>query len=142
MRTRPRPRPFAMAATAAAVTAASLPLWASTAAAGDEPDEVQQRTRTVQVGDVACEVRLHSYRYTTSVYGSTEVVTDAEQCRTTQVFVNAEFLSRRGDTVAASTATTGPLAEVAGGGATDLLRTYHGVTFAAGPSAYFTMESK
>jgi hypothetical protein len=123
---RARPRPLAAAAIAAAVSAASLPLWASTASAGSEPDESQQSVRTVNVGGVDCQVRLVSYRYGSGVYGSTEVITTADQCRTQQVYVNVEFRS----------------ASVAGGGATDLIRTFHGVNFLGGTSASFTMSSK
>jgi hypothetical protein len=137
-----RPRPLTIAATAAAVTVASLPLWASTAGAGADPDEQTQSVRTVTVNGVDCQVRLYSFRYSTGVYGSTEVVTSADQCRTTSVYVNVEFTTEHGDTASASSDDPGPLADVAGGGASDLVRSYHGVTFAAGPSATYTMESK
>ena len=139
---RARPRPLAAAAIAAAVSAASIPLWASTASAGSEPDESQQSVRTVNVGGVDCQVRLVSYRYGSGVYGSTEVITTADQCRTQQVYVNVEFRSASGDTVSASSDDEGPLADVAGGGATDLIRTFHGVNFLGGTSASFTMSSK
>jgi hypothetical protein len=139
---RTRPRSLTIAAATAAVTAASLPLWAATAGAGGEYDEYHLSTRTVAVDGVNCQIRLASSRYANSVYARTEVLTPAEQCRTTQVFVNAEFLSDHGDTVSASSDSPGPVDDVAGGGARDLVRTYHGGTFAAGPSFYFTMSSK
>jgi hypothetical protein len=41
---RTRRRPLAAAAIAAAVSAASLPLWASTAGAGSDPDESNMTT--------------------------------------------------------------------------------------------------
>jgi hypothetical protein len=139
---RARPRPLAIAAATAAVTVASLPLWASTAGAGAPPDEEHQSVRTVIVGGVSCEVRLYSFRYSTGVYGSTQVLTTADQCRTTQMYVNVEFLSASGDTVSASADDPGPTVDVAGGGATDLVRSYHGVTFALGSSATWTMSAK
>ena len=128
--------------TAAAVTAASMTLWVSVAGAGDDPDESHQSIRTVNVNGVDCQVRLTSYRYGSGVYGSTEVITTADQCQTIQVYVNVEFRSASGDTVSASSDDEGPKADVAGGGATDLVRTYHGVTFLAGPNASYTMASK
>jgi hypothetical protein len=139
---RARPRPLAAAAIAAAVSVASVPLWASTASAGSPPDEFNQSIRTVDVGGVDCQVRLVSSRYGSGVYGSTEVITTADQCRTQALFVNVEFRSVSGDTVSASSDDEGPVADVAGGGATDLIRTYHGVNFLSGTSASFTMSSK
>ncbi len=136
---RARSRPVAVAATLAA---ASIPLWPSAAGAGEEFDEFHESTRTVQVGGVACQVKLTSYRYFDDVFGSTEVITTADQCRTNQVFVNAEFTTEHGDTVAASSADAGPASTVAGSGATDLLRTFHGVAFTAGTSVTYTMSSK
>jgi hypothetical protein len=87
-------------------------------------------------------VKLTSYRSFDDVFGSTEVISTADQCRTNQVFVNAELTTEHGDTVAASSADAGLASTVAGSGATDLVRTFHGVTFTAGPSVTYTMSSK
>jgi hypothetical protein len=96
----------------------------------------------VNVGGVACEVRLVSSRYGSGVYESTSVITTADQCRTQQVGVTVEFTSVGGDTVSASSDDEGPSADVAGGGAKDVVRTFHGVNFLSGTSASFTMSSK
>ena len=128
---------------AAAVVAAAIPLWPAVAGAGgDPPDEFHQTTRTVTVGGVVCQVVLTSSRIDADVFGSTQVVTSAPQCATTQVFVNAQFRTPGGDTVAASSSDAGPASSVAGAGAADLLRTFHGVTFTSGDSQTWTMGSK
>jgi hypothetical protein len=137
---RPRHR---SAAAVAALAAASVPLWPSVAAAGgDPPDEFHTAIRTVAVGGVDCQIRLTSSRSGRDVFGATEVISTDDQCRTNQVFVNVEFVTEHGDTVSASSADQGPASTVAGSGATDLVRTFHGVTFTAGPSANYTMASK
>jgi hypothetical protein len=57
--------------------------------------------------------------------------------------VAAIFLTAHGDTVSAASDDVGPNANVAGGGAVDLLRTEHIVVFNFGPtSASWTMQSK
>jgi hypothetical protein len=140
---RARSRPLTIAAATAAVTAASLPLWASTAAAGDSPDESHQSVKTVSVNGVDCQVGLYSARFGTSVQAQTRVLTTAEQCQTFRVSVAAIFRTAHGDTVSAASDDVGPNANVAGGGAVDLLRTEHIVVFNAGPtSATWTMQSK
>jgi hypothetical protein len=131
------------AAAAAALAAAAIPLWpAAASAGGDPPDEFHQSTRTVTVGGVACQVTLTSSRLGPDVFASTHVVTQAPQCATSQVFVNAQFVTPGGETVAASTSDAGPAASVAGAGAADLVRSFHGVTFTSGDSQTWTMASK
>ncbi len=137
MRSRHRP-----VVAAAALAVASVPLWPSAAGAGQEFDEFHESIRTVDVGGTACQVKLTSYRYLDGVFGQTEVITTADPCRTNQVFAGVEFVTEHGDTATASSDDAGPLSRVAGGGATDLVRTFHGVTFTAGPSVNYTMSSK
>ena len=139
---RARPRPLAMAATAAAVTAASLPLWASTAGAGGTPDEQHQSTKTVNVNGVDCQIVLYSERYIDMVYASTDVITTADQCRAIRVSVGAVFTTPSGDTASAAAGAEDQGVDVNGGGAADLVRTTHTVGFVNGPSVSYTMASK
>jgi hypothetical protein len=137
-----RLRPLAMAAAAAAVTAASLPLWASTASAGEDPDEQLQGTRTVNVNGVNCQIQLYSQRYVSDVFATTAVVTTADQCRTDQVNASVTFRTQQGDTVSATSGDVGPSAVVAASPAVDLVRSTHMVTFANGTHVSYTLNSK
>jgi hypothetical protein len=140
---RARPRPRTIAAAAAAVTIASVPLWSATAGAGDSPDESHQAVRTVSVDGVDCQVGLYSARFDQSVQAQTRVLTTADQCQTFRVSVTAFFRTAHGDVASAASDDTGPNANVAGGGAVDLIRTEHIVVFTSGPtSATWTMQSK
>ena len=139
---RARPRPLAMAATAAALTAASIPLWASTAGAGGTPDEQHQSTKTVNVNGVDCQVVLYAERYIDMVYASTDVITTAEQCSAIRVGVSAVFTTPSGDTVSAAASREDQDVDVNGSGAADLVRTTHTVGFVNGPSVSYTMASK
>ena len=137
-----RPRPLAIAATAAAVTAASMPLWASTAGAGGTPDEQQQSIKTVNVNGVACQIALYSERYIEYVYASTDVITTADQCQAIRVGVSAVFTTPSGDTASAAATVEDQGVDVSGSGAADLVRTTHSVSFVNGPSVDYTMASK
>ena len=139
---RRRSRPLAVAATAAAVTAASMPLWASPAGAGGTPDEQHQSTKTVNVNGVDCQIVIYSERYIDMVYASTDVLTTAEQCRATRVSVSAVFTTPSGDTVSAASGAEEQGVDVNGSGAADLVRTTHVVGFVNGPSVSYTMASK
>jgi hypothetical protein len=111
---RARHRPLKVAAAAAALTAASLPLWAS----------------------------LSSARFGDFVQGFTQVVTTAAPCATRRISVGVEFETPHGDTAGAAADGNGALAAVAGSGAFDLLRSNHIVVFSDGTSATWTMQSK
>ena len=136
------PRPLAAAAIAAAASAASIPLWAGTADAGEDPDEVLQSTKVVNVNGVNCEIQLYAQRYTVDVYATTNVVTNAEQCRTGQVTVHVVFRTESGDTVTSLSGGVGPSAFAGGTPAVDLVRSRHIVNFANGTAVDFTMNSK
>ena len=136
---RARRRPLEVAA---ALTAASLPLWASPAGAGDSPDEFHTTVKTVMVNGVACQVRLTSDRFRDHVDGFTLVITDAAACATQRINVGVEFTTPHGDTAFAATDGSGSRAAVAGGGAVDLVRSTHIVVFSDGTSGSWTMESK
>jgi hypothetical protein len=135
-------RPLKVAAAAAALTAASLPLWASPAGAGDSPDESHTTVKTVTVNGVACQVRLSSDRFGDHVDGFTLVITTADACATQRINVGVEFKTPHGDTAGAATDGSGSRAAVAGSGAVDLLRSTHIVVFSDGTSGSWTMESK
>jgi hypothetical protein len=139
---RARHRPLKVAAAAAALTAASLPLWASPAGAGGSPDESHATVKTVTVNGVACEVRLSSARFGDFVQGFTQVITAADPCATQRISVGVEFETPHGDTAGAATDGSGSLAAVAGSGAVDLLRSTHIVVFSDGTSGSWTMQSK
>src|SRR5215217_1400100 len=72
MRARSRP-----VVAVAAVAAASIPLWASAAGAGESYDEFNHTKKTVTVSGVACEIAITSYRQGTTVYASTYMQTPA-----------------------------------------------------------------
>ena len=135
-------RPLKVVAAAAAVTAASLPLWASPAGAGDSPDESHTTVKTVTVNGVACQVRLSSDRFGDHVDGFTLVITTADACATQRINVGVEFMTAHGDTAGAATDGSGARAAVAGSGAVDLLRSTHIVVFSDGTSGSWTMQSK
>ena len=139
---RARSRPLAMAAAAAAVTAASLPLWASTAGAGGTPDEQHQSTKTVNVDGVDCQIVLYAERYIDMVYASTDVITTADQCQAIRVGVSAVFTTPHGDTASAAATIEEQGVDVSGSGAADLVRSVHTVGFVNGPSVSYTMASK
>ena len=139
---RTRSRPVKIAAAAAAMTAASLPLWASPAGAGDSPDESHTQVKTVTVNGVACQVRLSSARFGDSVQGFTQVITTADPCSTRRVNVSVIFRTPHGDIAGAGTDGANGTASVAGSGAVDLLRSEHIVVFVDGSSATWTMQSK
>ena len=139
---RTRSRPVKIAAAAAAMTAASLPLWASPAGAGDSPDESHTTVKTVTVNGVACQVRLSSDRFGDHVDGFTQVITAADPCATQRINVGVEFTTPHGDTAGAATDGSGSRAAVAGSGAVDLLRSTHIVVFSDGTSASWTLQSK
>jgi hypothetical protein len=141
MRIPTRRRPLTALAVAAA-SAASLSLWAAPAGAGADPDEELQSTKFVDVGGVACEIRLYAQRYTTDVYATTQVVTTADQCRTGQVSVIVTFRTQHGDTVNSLSGGTGPTAFAAGSPAVDLVGSRHIVNFANGTNVEYTMTSK
>jgi hypothetical protein len=139
MRTRPR---LLAAAAIAAVSAASLPLWASAAGAGEDPDEQVQGTRTVNVNGVDCQIQLYAQRYVQGVYATTSVVTQADACRTDQVNVSVVFRTPSGDTVSSSSGDVGPSAIVGATPADDLVRSTHTVNFVNGPLVTYTLSSK
>ena len=139
---RARHRPLKVAAAAAALTAASLPLWASPAGAGSSPDESHTTVQTVTVNGVACQVRLSSDRFGDHVDAFTQVITTAAPCATQRISVGVEFLTPHGDTAGAATDGSGSTAAVAGSGAVDLLRSTHIVVFSDGTSGSWTMQSK
>ena len=139
---RARHRPLKVAAATAALSAASLPLWASTAGAGGSPDESHTTVKTVTVSGVACQVRLSSDRFGEHVDGFTQVITTAAPCATQRINVGVQFKTPHGDTAGAATDGSGSTAAVAGSGAVDLLRSTHIVVFSDGTSGSWTMESK
>jgi len=131
-----------MAVTAAAVTAASLPLWASTAGAGGTPDEQFQSTKTVNVDGVDCQIVIYAERYIDMVYASTDVITAAEQCSAIRVGVSAEFTTPSGDPVSAAATREDQDVDVNGSGAADLVRSTHTVGFVNGPTVTYRLGSK
>jgi len=137
MRARSRP-----VVAVAAVAAASIPLWASAAGAGESYDEFNHTKKTVTVSGVACEIAITSYRQGTTVYASTYMQTPAPECATYRVDASLEFLTEHGDIASASSLDDGPGSVVSGGAAVDLVRSSHTVTFASGPTVTYTLTSK
>jgi hypothetical protein len=137
MRARSRP-----VAAGAALAVASLTLWASAAGAGEVYDEFSHEEHTVDPPGGSCKILITSYRQGTTVVANTYVETLAGTCATTRVSAGLVFSTEHGDTVSASSSDDGPASAVGAGGAVDLVRSTHGVTFSAGPSASYTLNAK
>ena len=134
-----RVRPLAAGA---ALAGASVMLWATAAGAGESYDEFEHTESFVNVGGVDCKVLMTSYRQGTTVHAETYISTPDSACATIRVTAALEFRTAHDDTVTTGSADEGPGSAVSAGGAADLVRSTHSVTFAAGPSASYTLKAK
>jgi hypothetical protein len=137
MRRRHRP-----VAAAAVLAAASLPLWPSAVGAGESYDEFNHAEHPFNTPGGTCKLLITSFRQGATVRAETYVETISGTCSTTRVSAGLVFLTEHGDTVSASSADDGPGSAVGAGGAVDLVRSDHGVTFTGGPSVSYTLTSK
>jgi hypothetical protein len=136
---RARCRPLA----AAVVAAASVPLWASPAGAGESYDEFNHTETTVGVGATSCDINVTSYRQGTRVYASTYMQTPSAGCATNRVVATLRFVTEHGDTVTATALDDGPISTAVADGAVDLVRSTHEVTFTStGSTVTLTLNSK
>jgi hypothetical protein len=126
----------------AALAGASVVLWATAAGAGETYDEFNHTETFVNVGGVDCKILMTSYRQGTTLHADTYMSTEDAACATTRVSAGLEFRTEHGDTVTSASLDDGPISVVAANGAVDLVRSTHSVTFAAGTSASYTLNSK
>jgi hypothetical protein len=129
-------------AAGAALAGASVLLWATAAGAGESYDEFEHLETFVSVGGAQCKILMTSYRQGSTVYASTYMSSPEAACATARVTAGLELRTGHGDTVTAGSADEGPSEAVSAGGAVDLVRSTHSVTFAAGPAASYTLNAK